>query len=292
MSCSPAARRSTNPSVTCTRTSTRSRAASTSRTSRARATRRRSRRPGSDPGPRLGFFGVIDERLDIDLVAGVAAARPDWQFVLIGPVVKIDPANAAARRQYPLPRRQGLRGAARVHRRLGRRAAAVRAQRSDPLHQPDQDAGVPRRRASPSSRPRFATSCAPTASTGSRASPTRLPTSSPLSRPRSPTTPSAAASRRGCVARADVVGDTWAAMSDLVEEAVAARRSSAPSHPPTPASTARRPPRERGEGQSMFDYLVVGAGFAGSRARRTAGAGSRQAGADRRQAPAHRRQRL
>lgn len=46
----------------------------------------------SIPAPRLGFFGVIDERMDIDLVAGVAAARPDWQIVLVGPVVKIDPA--------------------------------------------------------------------------------------------------------------------------------------------------------------------------------------------------------
>ena len=44
------------------------------------------------PAPRLGFFGVIDERMDLDLVAGVAAARPDWHLVMIGPVVKIDPA--------------------------------------------------------------------------------------------------------------------------------------------------------------------------------------------------------
>jgi glycosyltransferase involved in cell wall biosynthesis len=41
--------------------------------------------------PRLGFFGVIDERFDIELVRELAAARPDWQVVLIGPVVKIDP---------------------------------------------------------------------------------------------------------------------------------------------------------------------------------------------------------
>lgn len=44
------------------------------------------------PHPRLGFFGVIDERLDIELVRGLAAARPDWHLVMIGPVVKIDPA--------------------------------------------------------------------------------------------------------------------------------------------------------------------------------------------------------
>ena len=43
--------------------------------------------------PRFGFFGVIDERFDIDLIEAVAKAKPDWQFVLLGPVVKIDPAT-------------------------------------------------------------------------------------------------------------------------------------------------------------------------------------------------------
>jgi UDP-galactopyranose mutase len=43
--------------------------------------------------PRLGYFGVIDERIDLDLLAGVAAARPEWQIVMLGPVVKIDPAG-------------------------------------------------------------------------------------------------------------------------------------------------------------------------------------------------------
>jgi glycosyltransferase involved in cell wall biosynthesis len=42
--------------------------------------------------PRLGFYGVIDERLDLELIDSVAAARPAWQLVLVGPVVKIDPA--------------------------------------------------------------------------------------------------------------------------------------------------------------------------------------------------------
>jgi glycosyltransferase involved in cell wall biosynthesis len=40
----------------------------------------------------LGFYGVIDERFDIELIRGIANARPDWKIVLIGPVVKIDPA--------------------------------------------------------------------------------------------------------------------------------------------------------------------------------------------------------
>ena len=43
--------------------------------------------------PRLGFFGVIDERMDLDLLAAIAAARPDWQLIMLGPVVKIDPAS-------------------------------------------------------------------------------------------------------------------------------------------------------------------------------------------------------
>jgi len=49
------------------------------------------------PKPRLGFFGVIDERMDLPLLEGIAAARPDWQLVMIGPVVKIDPATLPQR---------------------------------------------------------------------------------------------------------------------------------------------------------------------------------------------------
>lgn len=50
------------------------------------------------PRPRLGFYGVIDERLDIPLVAAVADAHPAWSIVMAGPVVKID---AAALPQRP-----------------------------------------------------------------------------------------------------------------------------------------------------------------------------------------------
>jgi glycosyltransferase involved in cell wall biosynthesis len=56
------------------------------------------RRPRRDPEdqapighPRIGFFGVIDERMDLDLVARTAEAMPDCRFVMLGPVVKIDP---------------------------------------------------------------------------------------------------------------------------------------------------------------------------------------------------------
>ena len=58
------------------------------------------RQPQADPAdqkeiphPRLGFFGVIDERMDIPLLAGISALRPDWHIVVLGPVAKIDPAT-------------------------------------------------------------------------------------------------------------------------------------------------------------------------------------------------------
>lgn len=47
----------------------------------------------SIPHPRIGFYGVVDERFDIDLLKDAATKRPDWHFVIIGPVVKIDPST-------------------------------------------------------------------------------------------------------------------------------------------------------------------------------------------------------
>ncbi len=45
------------------------------------------------PGPRLGFFGVLDERIDFSLLADTAALRRDWSFVLVGPLAKISEAD-------------------------------------------------------------------------------------------------------------------------------------------------------------------------------------------------------
>jgi UDP-galactopyranose mutase len=45
------------------------------------------------PHPRLGYFGVIDERIDRLLLAHLAASHPEWHVIMIGPVVKIDPAT-------------------------------------------------------------------------------------------------------------------------------------------------------------------------------------------------------
>jgi len=55
---------------------------------------------GAIAPPRLGFFGVIDERLDLDLVARLADADPSWHVVMVGPVAKIAPET--------LPRRTNL----------------------------------------------------------------------------------------------------------------------------------------------------------------------------------------
>jgi UDP-galactopyranose mutase len=43
--------------------------------------------------PRFGFYGVVDERFDLQLLSKTAELRPEWQFIIIGPVVKIDPES-------------------------------------------------------------------------------------------------------------------------------------------------------------------------------------------------------
>lgn len=44
-------------------------------------------------GPVLGWFGVVDERMDCELIRRIAELRPEWSMAMIGPVVKIDPAD-------------------------------------------------------------------------------------------------------------------------------------------------------------------------------------------------------
>jgi glycosyltransferase involved in cell wall biosynthesis len=67
----------------------------------------RALRPGAEPEdqraigrPRIGFFGVIDERMDCQLLASMADRHPEWHLVLVGPVVKINPST--------LPRRPNI----------------------------------------------------------------------------------------------------------------------------------------------------------------------------------------
>ncbi|CAN5306182.1 UDP-galactopyranose mutase [soil metagenome] len=67
------------------------------------ATARKLSRSTAPNRPVLGFYGVIDERMDLDLIAAVADARPDWTIVMVGPVVKISPDDLPVRAniQYP-----------------------------------------------------------------------------------------------------------------------------------------------------------------------------------------------
>ncbi|MBE7218059.1 MAG: UDP-galactopyranose mutase [Caulobacteraceae bacterium] len=65
------------------------------------------RAPGEDPAdqaplprPRFGYYGVIDERMDLELLGALADARPEWSLVMVGPVVKVAPED--------LPRRPNL----------------------------------------------------------------------------------------------------------------------------------------------------------------------------------------
>ncbi|MDQ4074907.1 MAG: glycosyltransferase [Chloroflexota bacterium] len=43
------------------------------------------------PRPILGYYGAIDERIDLELLQAVAERHPEWSIVMIGPVVKIEP---------------------------------------------------------------------------------------------------------------------------------------------------------------------------------------------------------
>ena len=62
-------------------------------------------RPLRRPAPVAGYVGVIDERVDLDLLGELAGALPDWEIRVVGPVAKIDPASLpqAPNLVYPGP---------------------------------------------------------------------------------------------------------------------------------------------------------------------------------------------
>jgi UDP-galactopyranose mutase len=204
------------------------------------------------PHPRLGFFGVIDERMDLELLAGIADARPDWQLVMLGPVVKIDPAT--------LPRREN------VHY-LGPKEYAEL-----PSYLAGWDVALlpfarneATRFISPTKTPEYLAAGRPVVSTSIR-DVVRPYGDEALVRIADSVEEFVAACeeamredaeprrRRVDAALTESSWDyTWADMSELVDRAVRLR-----------ARTGPREARRGGRTRDGFDWLVVGAGFAGS----------------------------
>lgn len=88
------ARKHLHPNIHCFRSAVDAAHFSPARLDATCALARRARDLQGDlPHPRIGFFGVIDERMDLDLIRLLAGLRPDWNLVMVGPVLKIDPAS-------------------------------------------------------------------------------------------------------------------------------------------------------------------------------------------------------
>jgi UDP-galactopyranose mutase len=214
------------------------------------------------PHPRLGFFGVIDERMNLDLLAGIADTRPDWHLVIIGPVVKIAPEE--------LPQRDNIHY-------LG-----AKDYQELPVYLAGWDLAMlpfahneSTQFISPTKTPEYLAAGKPVVSTSIR----------DVVRPYG---------QQGMVHIADTVSEfvvaadiamqmdlrasgwlsrvdafleqiswdrTWASMLKLVEESIAAKQSNA--NGKQAASTGLGPPSIVTR-EYLFDYLVVGAGFSGS----------------------------
>lgn len=58
------------------------------------------------PRPILGYYGVIDERIDLALLDTLAAEHPTWSIVMIGPVAKIEPKDLPRRPNFHYPGQQ------------------------------------------------------------------------------------------------------------------------------------------------------------------------------------------
>ena len=228
-------------------------------------------------GPVLGYYGVIDERIDLDLVAKTAAARPDWTIVMVGPVAKIDPAT--------LPQGGNIRY-------LGRKEYAEL-----PAYLAGWDVAMmpfainaATRFISPTKTPEYLAAGRPVVSTpvpdvvrhygdvegvfiagGADAFVAKCARALDLARDRAAWLPAVDA----LLARTSW-DETFLRMSSLVDEAVATRGECAPSEPAGPAIF-------RPGGAPPYDYLIVGAGFAGSvLAERLAASGKRVFLCDRR----------
>ncbi len=253
------------------------------------STARRSGHPepveqASIPRPRFGFCGVIDERMDLDLLRFLVRARPDWQFIFIGPVVKIDPAD--------LPR------AANLH------FLGARDYKDLPRYLAGWDVALmpfaineATRFLSPTKTPEYLAAGLPVVSTAITDVARHYGDLDGVS-----IADDHNAFLAGCETALSQAGDprawrdavdarladlswdrTFDRMSKLMNEAIARRAA-----PPPPPAARKVPPRRsgpRGSGPGQpFDTLIVGAGFAGAvlAERLAAGSGQRVLLIDRR----------
>ncbi|MBW4607091.1 MAG: UDP-galactopyranose mutase [Hassallia sp. WJT32-NPBG1] len=209
------------------------------------------------PHPRLGFFGVIDERMDIDLLAGIADTRPDWHLVIIGPVVKIDPAL--------LPQRENIHYlGSKDYKELpaylaGWDLAMLTFARNEST-----------RFISPTKTPEYLAAGKPVVSTSIR-DVVRPYGDLKLVRIADTASEFVTAAEEamqqdtaasGWLSRVDAFLEqiswdrTWGSMMQLIDSAIAARQDSTVANIPQAPSIITR--------DFVFDYLIVGAGFSGS----------------------------
>ena len=225
------------------------------------------------PHPRAGFYGVVDERFDITLLAELAALRPNVHFIILGPVVKIDPAT--------LPQ------AANIHYLGGKSYAEL------PAYLAGWDAALllfalndATRFISPTKTPEYLAAGKPVVSTPIRDVVRGYGDAHLVVIAHSPQSFAEALDRalepqsdawRQAVSQKLTQGSwdsTWAAMQREIDRAIALRkRSRIASHgvlPPLatlrlekiPVASISGMPRRRKS--DKFDFVVVGAGFAGS----------------------------
>jgi UDP-galactopyranose mutase len=228
---------------------------------RARAPRPDPADQAAIPHPRLGFFGVLDERMDLDLLAGLAAARPDWQLVLIGPVAKIEEADLP---RPPNVHYLGMKSYDELPEYLAGWDVALL-----PFALNDATRFI-----SPTKTPEYLAAGKPVVSTPIRdvvrpygeaglvhvaatAEEFVAAVEAALAEPAGPRL------ERVDAFLADTSWErTWARMAELIAGAIAARPATpsvAPATPREAAATASAP-----RALDVFDYLIVGAGFAGS----------------------------
>ena len=234
------------------------------------------------PHPRIGFYGVLDERLDRALLAAVADLRPDTHFVMVGP---------SRSSMDELPRRPNL------HYLGGKSYAEL------PAYVANWDVALmpfalneATRFISPTKTPEYLAAGRPVVSTPivdvvrqygatdgrvHRRRPRRSSPPPPTRRWRSRAARDLAA-RRWTRCWQQSPGTPSGPACRRLWRRRAARRADRP----------RRPRRGSWPPHAHYDVLVVGAGFAGSVLAERHGGGVRQARAAGGPAPAYRRQRL